>query len=280
MVLRVDRVGLTGECHWQLDAAFGGRIKRRCFQAAAFVAAGHAAQRELIAAGYPRPRIHCIPNGVTAAVARVPATRDAARAALAEAHPALGMTESTRLALFVGSVHGEKGLSHLVQAWPLVRESCPNARLWIVGEGPSESAVQAQIVEAGLESWIVMPGNIDDDEDLLLAADVLVNPSLEESLPAPVMRAMAAGCPVVATEIPAHRELIEHEREGLLVPVEDPSALAAAITRTWSQGELAAQWAEAARAKAAREFPLSATVEAHLSLFSGLVRSRLDPVGS
>jgi glycosyltransferase involved in cell wall biosynthesis len=107
-----------------------------------------------------------------------------------------------------------------------------------------------------------------------------VNPSLEESLPLSVLQAMAAGCPVVATEIPAHRELIEHEREGLLVPVEDPAALAEAIGRVWSQPELASQWAEAARARTAREFPLAGMVQAHVGLFEGLVRSRLDAVGS
>lgn len=280
MVLRVDRVGLTGECHWQLDAAFGGRIKKRCFQATAFVAAGAPAERELIAAGYPRPRIRCLPGGVAAAVARVPATRDAARAAFAEAHPALGLSESARLAVFVGAIHAEKGLSHLVQAWSLLRETWPHAKLWIVGQGPDVSATLAKIAERGLDPWIVSPGHIDDEEDLFLAADVLVNPSLEESLPAPVLRAMAAGCPVVVSDIPAHRELIEHEREGLLVPVEDPAALAAAVGRVWSQPELASQWAEAARAKTARQFPLAGMVQAHLGLFEGLVRSRLDAVGS
>lgn len=279
MVLRVDRVGLLGECHWQLDAAFGSRIKKRCFQAAAFVAQGRAAERELIAAGYPRPRICHVPGGVAAAVARVPATRDAARAALAEVHPALGLSEHARLALYVGEIHAEKGLAHLVAAWKLLRLDWPNAKLWIVGDGPHTSAIKSLVVSEGLDCWIHLPGHFEDDEDLFLAADLFVNPSLEESLPAPVLRAMAAGCPVVATDVPGHRELIDSQQDGLLVPVEDAAALAAAIGRCWSQPEAASQRAEAARAKTVREFPLSHMIATHLNLFEGLVR-RLDVVGS
>jgi glycosyltransferase involved in cell wall biosynthesis len=278
MVLRVDRVGLTGECHWQLDAAFGHRIKKRCFQAAAFVAAGRTAERELIAAGYPREKIRYLPNGVPPAIARVSATRDAARAALAEAHPGLVLLENAPLAVYVGALHEEKGLTHLVAAWDFVRDRWPNARLWIVGEGSQAGVLSAQIAEARLDSWIGLPGDFDDDEDLLLAADVFVSPSLEESLCAPVLRAMAAGCPVVATDIPGHRELITHEQEGLLVPVEDPAALAAAISRIWQQPDLAGQLAEAARAKVAREFQLAEMVEAHLELFNQLARLRMDAV--
>jgi glycosyltransferase involved in cell wall biosynthesis len=160
----------------------------------------------------------------------------------------------------------------------MLRERWPNARLWIVGEGPQASVLLAQIAEERLDSWISLPGDLEDDEDLLLAADVFVFPSLEESMPPPVLRAMAAGCPVVATDIPAHRELIEHEREGLLVPVEDPAALAAAIGRLWQEPELAGQLAEAARAKVARNFQLADMVEAHLNLFHQLARARLDTV--
>jgi glycosyltransferase involved in cell wall biosynthesis len=276
MVLRVDRVGLSGECHWQLDAAFGGRIKKRCFQAAAYAAIGASAERELIAAGYPRPRITRLPAGVAPGAARVPATRDAAREAFADAHPALGLTESARLALFVGELHPEKGLSDLVQSWRILRDTWPNARLWIVGEGAAASTIKMQVLDAGLDPWIELTGHIDDDEDLFLAADVLVNPSLEESLPFPVLRAMAVGCPVVASDIPAHRELIDHEQEGLLVPVENPAALASAIGRVWSQPEEAAQWAEAARAKATRDFPVAKMLDAHLQLFERLVRCRMD----
>lgn len=280
MVLRVDRVGLLGECHWQLDAAFGSRIKKRCFQAAAFVAQGRAAERELIAAGYPRPQICHVAGGVAAAVARVPATRDAARAALAEAHPALGLSEKSRLAVYVGEIHAEKGLEHLVAAWKLLRVDWPNAKLWIAGDGPHSGAIRSLVASEGLDSWIHLPGHFEEDEDLLLAADLLVNPSLEESLPAPVLRAMAAGCPIVATDIPGHRELIDSEQDGLLVAVEDAAALAAAIGRCWSQPEATSQRAEAARAKAVREFPLSQMIAAHVNLFEALMHHRLDVVGS
>jgi glycosyltransferase involved in cell wall biosynthesis len=232
----------------------------------------------LIAAGYPRPRIRYLAGGVAPAVARVRATREAAREALAEAHPALAITEQTPLALYYGALHEEKGLEHLVAAWSQIEKRRPNARLWIVGEGPHEDAVASEIRQFALGSWIQLPGNFEDDEDLLLAADVFVTTSLEESQPAPVLRAMAAGCPVVASDIPAHRELITHEQEGLLVPVEEPVLLAGAIERIWDEPDLAGQLAEAARAKVARECPLATMVEEHLALIEELARARLDAV--
>ena len=199
------------------------------------MAAGASAERELIAAGYPRPRIRCLPGGVAAAVARVPATRDAARAAFAEAHPGAGPVRERAAGGVRGSAaRGERALAPGASLVAGARELAAREAVDRGTRGPDVSRTQAQIAELGLEPWIVSPGHVDDEEDLYLAADVFVNPSLEESLPAPVLRAMAAGCPVVATEIPAHRELIEHEREGLLVSVEDPAALAAAIGRVWS----------------------------------------------
>ena len=64
VVLRAEQTGPEGDCLWQLDAPCGRRIKQRCVRAEAFVAATPALERELQAAGYPRPRIHLIPDGV------------------------------------------------------------------------------------------------------------------------------------------------------------------------------------------------------------------------
>lgn len=276
VALRVDRAGLSGDCHWQLDATFGYRIKRRCFKADALVAAGQPIERELIAAGYPRDRIHFIPNGVDMPPPIAPPERAAAKDALAEACPLLSLTSQSQLAVYLGPLDDSKGLRTLIQAWRGLVARRPNARLWLVGEGPDSGALLAYVDAQGLSSWIVLPGAFDDDEDLFKAADVFVLPSLEEGMSYPLLRAMATGVPVVATDIPGNRLLIEHEYHGLLTPVEDAAALAGAVERVFDNPHLAAMLGAAARTRVAEEFALATTVDEHLRLFDSLVHSRLD----
>ena len=274
VVLRVDKAGLSGDCHWQLDATFGYRIKRRCFKADAFLAAGRPVERELIAAGYPRDRIHYCPNGVDLLPQNSAELKAAARESLAEAHPCLSLDDRGPLVLFAGEVHISKGLKHLIEAWRHVVERRPKARLWIAGDGPHLAALEAQIDALGLRPWVVMPGVFDDEEDLLRAADIFVLPSLEEGMPYTLLRAMAAGLPIVASDIPGNRALLEHERQGLLVPAENSDALEAAIERLLDDAPLAARLGLAARQRAEEEFPWSAMVERHVELFESLVHNR------
>jgi glycosyltransferase involved in cell wall biosynthesis len=103
-----------------------------------------------------------------------------------------------------------------------------------------------------------------------------VLPSLEEGMSYPLLRAMATGVPVVATDIPGNRLLVEHEHHGLLAPVDDAAALVEAVERLFDNPHLAAAVGAAARTRVAEEFALATTVDGHLRLFDSLVHSRLD----
>jgi glycosyltransferase involved in cell wall biosynthesis len=276
VVLRVDRAGLSGDCHWQLDATFGYRIKRRCISADALIAPSRTVERELIAAGYPRDRIHYIPSGVEPVPPRTSERRTAARQALAEAHAGLSLGANWPLVLYRGPLHESKGLNDLIEAWPAIVARWPNARLWLVGDGPHADRLSAQVASLGMNSWMTLPGTFDDDEDLLAAADVFVYPALEEGMPTSLLRAMAASVPVVATSIAAHRALLDPDQQGLLAPVQNPAALAECIGRLLDDDELAAHLAENACRRVTEEFPLLATIERHLALFGSLVPLGVD----
>ena len=271
VVLRAEGAGLSGDCHWQLDARCGLRIKRRCLEADAFVAPSPAIERELIAAGYPRPRIHYLPNGVAVPPPRTAEARLEARAALAEIDPALWLDAEAPLAVYTGRLHDMKGLEHLVAAWPEVLRRRPQARLWLVGEGAFRPRLTELIGNLGLNGRVLLTGAFDDVEDFLVAADLFVLPSLEEGMSLALLEAMARGLPVVATSIPANEVLVEDGRHGRLAPTRDPAALAAAVLEICDQPDQAAQWGQRARRRVSDEFSLVKMASDHVTLFKRLL---------
>lgn len=273
VVLRAEGAGATGDVHWQLEARFGRRIKRQCARAAAFVAPSPAIERELIAAGYRRDRIHFIPNGVPVPPPRDPAQREAVRSWLARSQPGLYVHPGAKLAVYTGRLHAAKGLALLVEAWHTVVRHDPTARLWLVGEGPERPQLVRLIRELELNGNVVLAGAFDQVDDLLAAADLFVLPSLEEGMSLALLEAMAAGLPIVATDIPGNRLLIDSEQHGLLVPAAAPEALAEGIRRVLDSPEVAQAWGAAARARVEREFSLERCVTRHFELFESLISS-------
>ena len=131
-----------------------------------------------------------------------------------------------------------------------------------------------QIDEAGLDGRVVLAGSFDTVDDFLAAADVFVLPSLEEGMSRALLEAMAAGLPVLATDIAGNRAVVETEVQGLLVPVRDPEALAQAIDRLWSDPAFANLLGQSARARVEAEFTLDLQVRRHLELFEELIQKR------
>lgn len=274
VVLRAERAGLWGDCCWQLEAPGGAAIKRRCFQADVLIAPSRAIERELIAAGYPRNRIRYVPNGVEPRLPRTAQDRLAAREALAEEHLWLEMQPQAPLVVAIGPLEETQGYEHLLRGWPNVVARWPNARLWIVGQGSRRGALLTQIEAAGMSSWVALPGAFDHLDDLLAAADLFVHPVLEDGMSPALLNAMSAGLPIVATDIPANQELISSHQHGLLVPAEDASALAEAMSQVLEDPALAIDLGQAAAGRVQQEFSLSRMVDSHLELFASLAESR------
>lgn len=268
VVLRAEGAGESGDCAWQKTARFGGRIRRTCQTADALIAPSAAIRDELLAAGYPAARTHFIPNGVAVGPPRSPDRRITARRTLAEANYDLSVSADDPIAVYTGRLHPAKGLFDLVKSWPTVLNRYPDARLWLVGDGPARDELFELILDLDLRGYVVMPGSFDDVQDLLYAADVFVLPSYEEGMSLSLLEAMAIGLPVVATDIPGNRALVEHRVHGLLVPVRSPTHLAQSIHEVWNQSELARQLGDAARQRVAQQFSLEACVAKHRELFA------------
>jgi glycosyltransferase involved in cell wall biosynthesis len=284
VVLRAERAGRFGDCLWQIEAPGGRRIKQRCMKAAAFVGPSRAIHRELQAAGFPRPRIHLLPDGVPIPPPRSRKTRAAARAVLRDANAALEMPSWAPLALSTGPLEPSQGLKHLVAAWDAIAARWPHARLWLAGDGPDRAALQAEIQGLNLSGRVALVGVFDTVDELLAAADLFVLPSLEGGGGLSLLEAMAAGLPIVAGDTPGNRAVLSDGRQGLLVPVGDAAGLSAAVARLLENRDLAARLGDAARQRAAADFSLAEMIDAHVTLFQqladqGLSYQNLDVTG-
>jgi glycogen(starch) synthase len=136
--------------------------------------------------------------------------------------------------LFLGQLKERKGYDTLAQAIPLVLERCPTTTFLFAGQNPAKADhLKAICAENGTLDHLVLLGKVSEEDKvrLMRSADCLVYPTRYESFGLPPLEAMAAGCPVVATDIPVVNEMIQTGQNGVLIRREDPSDLANGIVR-------------------------------------------------
>jgi glycosyltransferase involved in cell wall biosynthesis len=158
---------------------------------------------------------------------------------------------------FVGRLVTEKGVHELLQAALLVRERFPDIRFLIVGSTDSDKrdAITDQVVHHyHLEANCLFTGQRNDMPELFALMDLFVLPSHREGLPRAPMEASAMGVPCVVTDVRGCREVIAHEQNGLIVPLQDVAALAQAIIRLLEDKPLAQRLGETGRRMAAERF--------------------------
>jgi len=143
----------------------------------------------------------------------------------------LGIANDSPVIVTIGRLDEQKGHRFLIEAFPAILKSHPQARLVIVGEGPLEADLRRQSLQLGLTNCVCFAGWRNDVSAVLKAGRCLVLSSLWEGMPNVVLEAMAAGIPVVATDVEGVRELIEPNRSGVVVPPASAEALASAVCR-------------------------------------------------
>jgi glycosyltransferase involved in cell wall biosynthesis len=229
----------------------------------AVVAVSDGVRREVLRIGVDPDRVHLIHDGVEPRPEgwRSPAARSAARGQLAVAG-------DTWCGLTIASLHRRKGLDVLIEALDQLALPEGVRLIWLVaGDGPlrAELAAQGRALPSGVELRLL--GHVSPVDRLLLAADVFCLPSRLEGLGVALLEAMAAGLPVVASSVGGMREAVVAGDSGLLVPAEDPRALAAALRELWSDRERAARMAAAGRARVVAEFTVDRMCRATEALY-------------
>ena len=155
--------------------------------------------------------------------------------------------------LCVGRLEPAKGWDVLLAAMALP-EASRSARIAFVGTGPDEHALTEGLFEQGLADRVELLGWLDPPalRDRLTRAIALVLPSRRENYPLVLLEAMAAGVPVVTTRVGGIPEMIDDGRSGLLVPPDDPDALATALARVSTDEGLRGRLIEGGREVAER----------------------------
>ncbi len=143
-----------------------------------------------------------------------------------------------------------KGVDYLVQAFMKVRSAVPDAHLVIVGDGPERSALETSVRRLGLDGAVTFTGLRPEVADLMHAFDVVAVPSLNEGMGKVAVEAMAAGRPVVASDVVGLREVVQDGRTGFLVRSGDSQHLATALVRVLQDAGLRARMGEAGRVRA------------------------------
>ncbi len=186
------------------------------------------------ALGLSPGRFQVVPNGV-----------DVARFAAARPFPSVVQPNL----VFVGRLEPRKGLEDLVRAFVLLKTDHPDLRLYVVGDGPERDRCQA-LLPTRLRSDVVFLGRVDNDEvpRVMASASVFVSPARGgESFGIVLAEAMAAGAPLVASDLPGYRSVATDGVNARLVPPRDPAALAAAVTALLANPAMAAALAAQAR---------------------------------
>jgi glycosyltransferase involved in cell wall biosynthesis len=142
-----------------------------------------------------------------------------------------GMEPGSHIVGVVARLEPEKGHQTLIEAWPHVLRECPDAYLLIVGEGSRRDFLEQLAAAHRVAHRVVFTGRRDDIPAVTAALDVAVLPSWREAQGLSILEAMALSRPVVASDVGGIPEMIEDGVTGLLVPHDDPPALAAAIVR-------------------------------------------------
>ena len=182
---------------------------------------------------------------------------------------ALGLADDAEVLVAVGRQEYQKGHRHLIDAFPAVIEARPRARLLVVGrEGHASRDLDTRVAALGLEKEVTILGHREDVTDVVAACDLFVFPSVYEGLGGALIEAIGLGLPVVASDIPAIREVVRHGENADLVPPADSEALARAIVGLLSDRDRLRSYAERSRQLFDEEFTAQTSNQRLIELIS------------
>lgn len=235
------------------EPAWRTALRRRVWQRAdAVVAVSNAVRDYLVAEGAPAGKVTVIPNGIE--LGKFPYAEHA--------------RQSPPVLCALGRLDRQKGHDVLLRALAAV------ARPWTLrlgGDGPLRARLQKRATELKIAPRVQFFGTLTDVPSFMKSCDILVHPSRWEGQGRVVLEAAASGLPIVATAVGGIPEMIQDGVSGRLVPPNDASALATAITRTLDNPDESRTLTRAARRIVEGRFTLAGMVQSYSSLYASLL---------
>lgn len=225
----------------RLDPVLRSKIDKALSNASVVTAISDGVYESIIATGVPVESVQRINNGI-----------DLERFTKAEfnlAKETFGLDESSKILLGVGNYTPLKGFENMVRAMPEILKTFPETKLILVGEGMEvlyEDIEHLELVNNVLLTGPILPPSPNTTKPDLLAslytlADIYISASTAvgaEGLSLAILDALAAGLPIVSTDIAGNREIVHNLHNGLLVPVQDAEAIATAVRSLFSHPDL------------------------------------------
>jgi glycosyltransferase involved in cell wall biosynthesis len=265
---RAARVPAVSSCHnthafyrrqpYLAAARASGHMARRVIaisnHVARFIAALHLARRDAV---------RVIPYGIDCAAWSLDDRRRSF------ARTALNLTDVTTVVGVASRLIPGKGHKVLFDALRLVFDEAPALSLVIAGDGPLRSDLESEARDFP-EGSVRFLGYVDDMPSLLHACDIVVfptQPDLSEGFGLAALEAMAAGRPVIVTDVGPLPELVDEGKAGIIVPAKSAEELAEALMRLARDGDLRDRLGECGRRLAATKYSLEAMVDRTLDLY-------------
>jgi len=174
--------------------------------------------------------------------------------------------------LFVGRLTKAKGINILLKAIKILKEKYQKEiKAAIVGKGYLEEELKGLVMELGIEKEVEFLGVRRDVEKLMKSTKLFVLPSRWEGLPLTILEAMSSGAGIIATKVGGIPEVIEHEKEGILISPEDPTALARAITELLKDRELRVKLGINAYKKVKEKYSIEVYTKNILEFYKSLI---------
>jgi glycosyltransferase involved in cell wall biosynthesis len=215
-----------------------------------------------IARGYlPADKLLVIPNGVD--VARFAAAQPAAAGDL-------GLAANRRMIVAIGRLDAQKGLGWLLESMVPVFAERPEHDLVLVGDGRERANLEALAERLGIATRVRFAGFRDEVPEILAASELVVLASRWEGMPNVVLEAMAAGRPVVATDVEGVAEVLGRDG-GQVVASDDPRAFAEKVAEILGDRQRQERLGRENQARASEQFGLPAMVDAYQRLYAALL---------
>lgn len=232
------------------------KLVRYLKHATCLIALNPEATQDLLSEGFRPDQITHIPNGVE--VDRI------------QPRQSYALKNAAHI-LYVGRLHSSKKIDVLLDALALLNvQDCP-WHLTLVGSGRERETLIRQTQELGLSDRVHFAGQTKDVNPFLQQVDVFVLPSQTEGISNALLEAMAVGLPCIVTDNPGNRRVFSDAAVGLLVPVDDVSALATAVESLIKDSTLRERLGRAARHHVVTHFDINYVAATYKSLYSEII---------
>jgi glycosyltransferase involved in cell wall biosynthesis len=166
-----------------------------------------------------------------------------------------------------------KGIIYLIRAMSILHSEFPQLRLEIAGSGSDHPNLLKEVTALGLEGSVTFSGWLTDMKPAFSSWQIFIQPSLEEGLPVAVLEAMAAGLPVIASDVGGIPEVVENGVTGKLVPPADPTALADCLRQMLLQPEATRKLGKAGALRVCQHFSSQRMVNEITQIYDELLNA-------